>query len=210
MSEITFEDSDNFKDKLAEILNNSQDKILLFNKASGAYVSMLVTTDTSGLDSTYYKWKVMKFDANTHTWDGDYDNGKIIAKSDLPTIIDEESVDDQAGAVIKESYPWFSQLNILTNVLKKVVDDNNVSGEEVERFNEMVSFIEARRDTNRRYKDAYIADDSFVFKTRRDLWNEEAERLDGGLHELLGPEDKFSSLPHQDPSNDVDQPGEHY
>ena len=210
MSEITFEDGDNIKDKLAEILDNSQDKILLFNKVSGAYISMLVTTDTSGLDSTYYKWKVMKFNATTHEWYGDYDTGELMAKSDLPTFIDEEAVDDQAGAVIKESYPWFSQLNILTNLLKKVVADNNVSGEEVEKFNQMVSFIEARRDTNRRYKDAYIADDSFVFKTRRDLWNEQAKRLDGGIHELIGPEDKFSALSYQDPSNDVDQAGEHY
>ena len=208
---ITFDsEKDNIQDKLAEVLSANTNKVLLFNKVSGAYISMIVSNDTSGLDSTYYKWKIMQFDANTHEWYGDYDTGKLMAKDDLPTIIDEEAVDDQAGAVIKESYPWFSQINIVINVLKKVIEDSNISGEEVEKFNQMHSFIEARRDANRRYKDAYIAEDSFDFKTRRDKWNEQAEKLDGGLHELLGPEDKFSGLPHLDPDNDVDQPGEHY
>jgi hypothetical protein len=208
---ITFDsEKDNIQDKLVEVLSANTNKVLLFNKVSGAYISMIVSNDTSGLDDTYYKWKIMQFDASTHEWYGDYDNGKLIAKDDLPTAIYEENVDDQAGAVIKESYPWFSQINILTNLLKKVIEDNNISGEEVEKFNQMNSFIEARRDANRRYKDAYIAEDSFEFKTRRDVWNEQAKRLDGGLHELLGPEDKFNSLPHLDPDNDVDQPGEHY
>jgi len=208
---ITFDPKkDNIENKLSEILSGNTNKILLFNKVSGAHISTIVSNDTSGLDATYYKWKILQFDASTHEWYGDYDSGKLMAKDDLPTVIYEESVDDQAGAVIKESYPWFSQVNILTNLLKKLIDENNISGEEVEKFNQMYSFIEARRDANRRYKSAYIAEDSFLFKTRRDVWNEQAERLDGGLHELLGPEDKFNGLQHLDPDNDVDQIGEHY
>lgn len=201
-------ESDDVGKKLKEVLeSNNNEKILMFNKESGAFVGTVVT-DPRYLDSTYYKWKILHFDSDTYTWVGDFDSGKLVKIEEQPTVITEAEVDAHAGEIIKESYPWFSQINILISVVKKLVDANAITGAEVDEFNEMVSFIEARRDVNRKYKDAYQSDDSFIFKTRRDEWNELADQMAGGLHEKLAT--KTEILKHNNPDADVDQIGHHY
>lgn len=208
---VTYDpENDNIVDKLKAVLDsNNHEKILVFNKASGAFMSEMVSNPINKPDqSTHYKYRVVNFNSETHAWNGgDYDTGNIIPKEDIPTTILEEDIDVQAGMVIVQSYPYFSQLNIIANVVQKLADVNGIEGEEVKELNDMLTFISARKEANAKFKEAYKADDSFQFKTRRDEWEDLSRRLDGGLHEEYGP--AGSVLPHEDPRNDADQPGHH-
>ena len=202
---------DNIGNKLKEVLaSNNHEKILVFNKASGAFISEMVCDSINKPgDSTHYKYRVVNFNSDTHTWDGgDYDTGNIIPKNDIPTPILEEDVDTQVGMVITQSYPYFSQLNIIAAVVQKLAEAHGLECEEVEELNNMLTFIEARKEANTKFKAAYKEDGSFEFITRRDQWTQMAKQLDGGLHEKYGP--AGTVLPHEDPLNDVDQPGHHH
>jgi hypothetical protein len=209
---VTYDpENDNIGDKLKAVLgSNNHEKILVFNKASGAFMSEMVSNPVNKPDqSTHYIYRVVNFDSETHTWDGgDYDTGNIIPKDDLMVKILEEDVDIQAGMVITQSYPYFSQLNIIASAVQKLAEASGLECEEVEELNNMLTFIEARKEVNARFKEAYKEDDSFKFMTRRDVWDETARQLDGGLHEEYGP--AGTVLPHLDPLNDADQPGYHH
>ena len=204
---FTFQEGDNPIEKIKEIENSEQTYTLLFNKISGAFVSLVATDSPGDLNSTYYKFKTVKFNQQTHQWVGDYDTGGLVPIDDVPTRVLEEEIDMQAGQVIAQSYPWFSQINIIIDVVNKLVEESGITGDEVDTYNDMITFLEARRDANRKYKEAYKADDSFDYKTRRDIWNEAAKQLEGGLHEQMPG---GATLPHMNPANDVDQPGQHY
>jgi hypothetical protein len=200
--------ADSVLEKFEELRKKSNKRIILFNKESGAYVSTIITKNEELLDSDYYKWKVIHFDDYVYEWQGDYDTGGLIKIEDKPTVIDEESVDRQIGSVITESYPVFSQLNILMGVIRKLIDVKAVKGDEVDEFIKMFDFIEGRREQNRKYKTAYAEDPDFILVTRRDKWNTLAQQLAGGLSEVVGP--ARSLAPHTDETNDVDVLGQHY
>ena len=195
-------------DKYKEICTKSNKRILIFNKESGEYMHTIITDSVEGLDSTYFKWKVKHFDDSEYQWVGDYDTGDLVKIEDIPTEIDEEEVDQQIGLIVSESYPWFSQLNIMANVMKKLIEANAITGEEVDEFNKMIEFIEGRREQNRKYKKAYSEDPDFNLLSRRDKWNRMAKQFAGGLAEEMGP--ARATQAHNDWSNDVDVEGQHY
>lgn len=195
-------------EKYNELINKSNKRILVFNKESGAYVSTIITDSVSKLNSTHYKWKVKHFDDTVYEWSGDYDTGELVKIEDQPTVIREAMVDTQIGAIVTESYPWFSQCNIMMQLLKKLVEESAIAGDEVDEFNKMFDFIEGRREQNRKYKAAYAEDPSFTLVSRRDEWAQLANQTAGGLSEIIGP--SRTILPHEDMNNDVDVDGQHY
>ena len=206
---ITFNpETDDLIEKYNELLDKSNKRIILFNKESGAYVSTVITDTVTTLNSTHYKWKVEYFDDKVYEWSGDYDTGKLVKIEDQPTAISEAMVDTQIGAIVTESYPWFSQCNIMMQLLKKLVEESAIAGDEVDEFNQMFDFIEGRREQNRKYKTAYAEDPSFKLVTRRDEWDLLGKQLAGGVSEIVGP--SRAVLPHEDMSNDVDVDGQHY
>lgn len=199
---------ESIEDKFKEICAKSNKRILIFNKESGEYMSTIITDSVKNLDSTYFKWKVKYFDDSEYQWVGDYDTGELVKIEDIPTEIDEEEVDQQIGMIVTESYPWFSQLNIMANVMKKLIEANAITGEEVDEFDKMMEFIEGRREQNRKYKKAYSEDPDFTLLSRRDKWNRMAKQFAGGLAEEMGP--ARATQAHNDWSNDVDVEGQHY
>ena len=157
---VTYDpENDNIGDKLKAVLDsNNHEKILVFNKASGAFMSEMVSNPINKPDqSTHYKYRVVNFNSETHAWNGgDYDTGNIIPKEDIPTTILEEDIDVQAGMVIVQSYPYYSQLNIIANVVQKLADVNGIEGEEVKELNDMLTFIGARKEANAKFKNTLI------------------------------------------------------
>jgi hypothetical protein len=205
--ELKYQEGGNPLEKIENIESGEQTYTLVFNKISGAYYATVATDSAGDLNGVNFKFKTVTYDKNTHEWIGDYDTGSLVPIDDVPTVVFEEDIDRQAGQVIGQSYPWFSQINIIIDVVNKLVEESGITGDEVDTFTDMVTFLEARRDANRKYKEAYKADNSFGYKTRRDVWNENAKQLEGGLHEQMPG---GATLPHMNPSNDVDQPGQHY
>lgn len=195
-------------EKYNELINKSNKRILVFNKESGAFVSTIITDSVALLNSTHYKWKIKYFDDTIYEWSGDYDTGELVKIEDQPTVISEAMVDTQIGAIVTESYPWFSQCNIMMQLLKKLVEESAIDGDEVDEFNKMYDFIEGRREQNRKYKTAYAEDPSFTLVSRRDEWAQLAKQTAGGVSEIIGP--SRTVLPHEDMNNDVDVDGQHY
>ena len=200
--------TESIQDKYKEIISKSNKRILLFNKESGEMVGSIISDTTDNLDSTYLKWKVEDFDEEEFQWVGNYDTGGLVRIEDIPTEIVEEEVDMRIGSIVEESYPLFSQINVITDAVKKLIEENAIAGDEVDEFNKMVEFIEGRREQNRKYKIAYSEDPDFNLVSRRDAWNKTARQLAGGLHEVVGPARVVN--PHNDWSNDVDVEGQAY
>ena len=176
-------------------------RIALFNKVSGAFVMMVGANSEESLDPTYFKWKkIDHFDQTIHVWEGDYDNGQLVEQGDQPSMVMEDSVDSQAGFVIRDVYQWYHQTNALIAVVKALIEKNELSGPEVDAFTDMADYIEERRDANERYKKAYSDGSDWKLVTKEESWALQNKQLEGGLHEKIGP--KSTVEPHQN------QPGE--
>lgn len=191
----------------------SNRKILMFNKISGAYAGCVVTDTVATLDKNKFKWKIKSFDDTAYRWVGDYSTGELVAIADVQRPITESGIDLHAGSTIEQSYPWHSQTNYIINVVQKLIEANNLTGDEVDAFNNMASFIEGRRDANRAWKQAYKDDNGFEFTTYAE---EEQKQVDlfAGLEEIreasATPDDAVGwtgndeTVKHTDVSDDVD------
>lgn len=209
--------TESIQDKYKEIISKSNKRILLFNKESGEMVGSIISDTTDNLDSTYLKWKVEDFDEEEFQWVGNYDTGGLVRIEDIPTEIVEEEVDMRIGSIVEESYPLFSQINVITDAVKKLIEENAIAGDEVDEFNKMVEFIEGRREQNRKYKIAYSEDPDFNLVSRKDNQDRITRQLAGGLEEAVkataaaaaGPF-RGPTHPHNDKENNVHVEGRAY
>jgi hypothetical protein len=188
-------------------------KILMFNRLSGAYVGCVITDTVSTLDKNKFKWKIKNFDDTAYQWVGDYDTGDLVPIADVKRTITEKEIDLHAGSTIEQSYPWHSQTNYIIDVVKKLIEANNLTGDEVDAFNTMASFIDGRRNSNRAWKQAYKDDDGFEFVTYAEQ-EQKMDNLYAGLEEIrepgVVPDDSVGwtgsdeTAKHTDVSDDVD------
>ena len=79
-------------------------------------------------------------------------------------------------------------------VLEKLIKANDLKGEEVESFKEILEYISARRESAQKFKDAYKENPDFQYESKKEIIEQMSAQLDGGLHELLGT--KPNQLPH--------------
>jgi hypothetical protein len=187
-------------------------KILMFNKISGAYVGFVITDTVSTLDKTKFKWKIKSFDDTAQEWVGDYDTGSLVAIDDVARTVRESDIDLHAGSTITQSYPWHSQTNYIIEVVKKLIEANNLTGDEVDAFNHMSSFIEGRRDANRAWKQAYKDDGGFEYISHTDQEKNLVDQYAGleEIRQVITPDDasgftgKDETLKHTNSSDDVD------
>lgn len=171
--------------------------LLVFNKASGAYVGRAAgNVNSTQQDSTHYKFKKLKFDPTTHEWRGDFDNGGLVEIINAPVRISEEEIDSQTGYSIRDVHDWHNQVNALFDVVEKLIEKNNLSGEEVDDFKSILDYIRGRRDSGKNFKEAYQANPSFEYESKEETVARLGRELDGGLHEELGP--KSQQMPHHD------------
>ncbi len=174
-------------EKQASNFENTAKKVIVFNKHNGVYTSTLIGVDTSKLDADLYKWKEVEFDSKTHVWDeGDYDNGKVIKLEDRKEFIVETIVNRTAKETIISEYPEHTQSNIIMNMIKKIIDENNMSGSEVAEFKAMHSYIAARRAQNYKYKQAYKNSDDYHYLSRDDQFENSIQIVKGPIEDKFG------------------------
>lgn len=190
-------------DNLLETLKQFQEqktRYLIFNKESGVLCGEILTDDPSKIDPVFYKWKEVEYDIATQVWDGGtYDKGKIIDMAEDVVEISEAEINRQVSIVISEVYPLVKQVNIMSSVLKKLIDSTGITGDEVSAFNEMCDYIDARLEANQKYKKAYSESDSFKYVTTEEDWELYAKQVAGGVHEVLGPKSGIISQPDNNP-----------
>lgn len=186
-------------DKLHELMEGSgaTDFLLIFNKASGAYMGRAVgNVGSTAHDSTHYKFKRLKFDPTIHEWRGDFDNGALVEVINAPVRISEEEIDTQTGYSIRDVHDWHNQVNVLFDVVEKLIEKNNLSGEEVDDFKSILDYVKGRRGSGENFKEAYKDNPSFEYESKEEMVARLGRELDGGLHEELGP--KSQQMPHHD------------
>ncbi len=160
--------------------------IIIFNKVSKEYFAVVSLNALDQIDSTFFITKTVEFDDTTHEWDGgNFDDGQVIVKGSSNITAIESTLDQQCGKSITDVYKTHHELNAIIDVLKEIIEKENLSSDAVDKFKAITQFIDTRRILNERYKSAYQNDPNFNYITKEQE-QEAIDRLyDGGLYEKL-------------------------
>ena len=167
--------------------------ILVFNKFTGQYIGLTYGTeemalDESACDATHFKYKTVEMNPETETWEGDCDNGRVIAIANQATVITETELDADCQDKIFREYRYYHQINAIYGVLDQLIAAAGIDEALLTEYRSMRTYIERIVENNNRYKEAYAQQAGYEYrdKTReREVLN---AQLEGGLHEVLGRE----------------------
>ena len=180
--------------KLSDLGDKEAPWILIFNKLSGVYIGSLSAvqdeegnvTNEDEVNQTHCKTKVVTMDPKTQVWVGDFDTGEVQYKEQSQRKITEAGLDGSAGTQIKEQYQYHNQLNVISDLLEKVVAQLDLPEEDTNAFYDMREFIQEVRDINVRYKEAYEQDPHWEYINKEDETDIIDAQLAGGLSEVIG------------------------
>lgn len=157
---------------------------LFFNKANGVLMhhgSQQPLDQMTGLE--YYEIVEVQMDLEQQTVVGVYPDYEIKLISDVPEPFYESQADLTMAAKITKKYPVVEQVNILARAILQLAEHH---GEALPELQEMLSYIQLCKDTNRSTKEFYRDSPDFVY-----ISNEQADEdfnalFEGGIHEHLG------------------------
>ena len=100
----------------------------IFNKKSKEFIgfspNQAITTG-----NVLFKEIGDTIDVGLYRWEGNYDNGQIVAKSSTRYIIDEYKVEQKFFNKITRKYPVIAQLKVIIDQLDEVIDDSDKTSE---------------------------------------------------------------------------------
>ena len=155
-----------------------------FNAASGAFVTCLSDIPLEYLNTTHFKYAKVEIDLALEKVVGVYDNFKVVKIADEPTEVYESMVNELCKQKIFKRFAVEVQLDILRNAIAKVLE---AAGIEDEALADMNDYIDEVKRANKVIKQSYIDNPDFKFITIKEAQEIEEQRLDGGLHEIMGP-----------------------
>jgi len=158
---------------------------VIFNKLTGALLSCAASDITELVNTDYCVSKVVSFDPKVQVWVGDYETGSVVYHEAVPREATERMLDAQAGENIRKTYDYYHQLNILHRMVS--ILSAEVTGVEVEEFNDMVTRIAEVRDLNEKYKMSYQEDPAWTYLNKTDEAARRDAQVAGGFHEVIGP-----------------------
>lgn len=98
--------------------------------------------------------------------------------------ITESQMDTNCAYKITKRYPIVKQLNVLSEALTKLATH---AGVELDDLAEMLDYIKQCRTTNQTKKDFYAESPDWDYVTNEQNAEDQALRLEGGIHEKIGP-----------------------
>lgn len=155
-----------------------------FNATSGVWTNTIGKIPLEYLDTEHYKYVEVTIDIQTQKIVGTYDNFKIVDIATAPTVIYETMLNNQCKEKIYARFQLEVQLDLLRDVVNQLCDK---AGIEHDALQDMNDYIDACKEANKKLKEAYIANPDFEFISLDDQKAMEEARLDGGLHEIMGP-----------------------
>lgn len=175
-------------------LNKEQDVYVVFNKISGAFVQQIVQDgfDPKELekmldDNIYTEIKKLKFNPQTHMWDGgDIKTGKVVGLFEATPVVRESEINTNAAGKIEADHPIYKQINALTEAVIALID---VVGEEHVAFDtlkEIKEDIDQIKANNARAKESYKNNPSYKFLTKAEEDAELNAQMEGGIATLIG------------------------
>lgn len=155
-----------------------------FNAVSGVWTNTIGLIDLSFLDTEHYKYAEVTIDIETQKIVGTYDNFKIVDIATAPTVVYEAMLNNQCKEKIYARFQLEVQLDLLRDVVTQLADK---AGLEHEALADMNDYIDACKEANKKLKEAYINNPDFEYISLDDQKAYEEAKLDGGLHEIMGP-----------------------
>lgn len=143
-------------------------KILLFNKETGAFLGSFGSEGfkLEGIDSDVFLYKEIEM-LETEFWYGDYSTGKIYDNREKQ-VVTQMTLRDNAIKKIYSKYFYISQIKIIIEQLKTLIDDTN----QTQDFKDMVSFIDGVRAEYHLQKEAYSSNPEMYIWIPDDLAHE--------------------------------------
>lgn len=166
------------------IPTGEQQMLAQFNAASGTFITCMSVIDLSYLNTENFKYVEITIDITKQRVDGEYDNFKIVNIADEPTVIYESMVNELCKQKIFKRFAVEVQLDILRNTLATLCEKVGV---EDEALLDMNDYIDGVKRANKVLKEAYKNNPDFQFISIQEQAEIEASKLDGGLHEIMGP-----------------------
>lgn len=159
-----------------------------FNRASGAFITLMDDLDIKTLDSTYYVYVRVKVDPEYHTIQGKYPNHTIVEIDELPLRVFERVVNASCKEKITKEYSEYTQLDRIRSVVQAIADHLGEDFTGLQELREMNAYIDEVKRANKALKRSYMSNPEFEFVTIEQENTENNERIEGGMHELVyGP-----------------------
>lgn len=170
-----------------------QTMLAQFNKASGAYVNVFQLVPVEVLNNEHYVYVQVEIDIATQRIEGVYENFKIVEIATSATKIYESQVNNACKEKIYKRFQPEVQLDILRVTLATICEKLEVVDE---TFEDMNDYIDSVKRANKVLKQAYIDNPDFQFITIEQEQAESEAKLDGGLHEVMGPKNLLGLGPY--------------
>lgn len=156
-----------------------------FNKISGEFIALLQPEeDIKVLNHDFFNYTEVEIDLATEDLVGTYDNFQIVNIQDQPVTIYEAALDNAAQFKIDKSYGVYKRMEVQEKLLEKIAAALDVEHEE---FLEMRDYIAEVKANNNLYKESLKSDPAYKFVSLQDDITTYENRLEGGIHELIGP-----------------------
>lgn len=162
--------------------------ILQFNKLSGEFLNAFRTPDNDistlgGHD--FFTFVVDDYSLTEDIIVGKYPDYKVVSQKDLPTKMFEETMDIQVQNKITKRYKLVDQVNIISAAILKIAE---VTGVELPELTEMRDYIDEVKRANKVRRDFYKESPDYEYISIEDEVSRLEGQLDGGVHELFGPQ----------------------
>jgi hypothetical protein len=155
-----------------------------FNSTSGAYINVIGVVPLDWLDTEHYDYVEIEIDIKTQKVEGVKDNFRVVDIAVSKTKIYETMVNNQCKEKIYARFHLEVQLDLIRDVVTKLADKAGLLHDELADMND---YIDGVKRANKVLKQAYISNPDFEFVTIEQEMAEHDAKLDGGLHEVMGP-----------------------
>jgi len=166
------------------IPNGTQTMLAQFNAASGIYINVISVVPLEWLDTEHYDYVQVEIDIKTQRVEGVKDNFRIVDIASSKTKIYETMVNNQCKEKIYARFQLEVQLDIIRDVVTQLADKSGLLHDALADMND---YIDGVKRANKILKQSYISNPDFEFITIEQELAETEAKLDGGLHEVMGP-----------------------
>lgn len=172
----------------------------LFNRLNGEFVTVTsVPISESQHNKEYFiaREVMYYFGVNGDAIEGNIiidkhgkvtDNFKVVPFKEQRSLVTEAQMNSMASEKITSRYPLTKQFNILVECVTLLGEKHELNeSNEFVALKEMVEYIKYCLHVNQTKKEHYRNDPDINYKSDEDIAIESSRRMEGGLHEELGP-----------------------
>lgn len=175
----------NLMDQLSSVVpTGPQPMLAVFNRYSKVFINVIGMSPIEYLNTDNYTYVEVVIDVETQRIEGTSDSFKVVDIASSATKIYETQVNNLCKEKIYKRFQLEVQLDIIRMAVAELCEKAGVENEALLDMNDYIDDVKA---ANKKIKAAYIANPDFEFITIEQEQAEHEAKLDGGLHEAMGP-----------------------